>query len=279
MTRWPAVLAVLEYLLKVAEKLAADATFTTETKDIVLWSKRLNIMRKKLSESASLMLEQRWPGGDGGNDVNYNEEGMVVVDNHYTSDVRAAEASAGGWKGRTAHLSEAIRLSIVYSTEPLQKVEEYVKDGLMAVAGVPTGKINSEPLEDLPSLSGVTIGTWYKCLWDVLQNQWKEISAAAKSYSKAADAAPEASAAIAAGVTACCTAFNSVVTVVKYHERRSVLLNAAAKGGGVFIEGVLRVVPFWKEVFADQREHVIESVRRTPQIFLLLFCSAKKYLA
>lgn len=266
MARWPAVLAVLESLLKVGEKLAADGTLTTETKIIVLWSKRLTIMRKKLSESASLMLQQRWPTSDGGTgtgtgkDVFYNEEGMV--DTHYTSDARAAEAPAGGWKGRTAPLSEAIRISIMYATEPLQKVEEYVKDGLLAVAGVPTGKINSEPLEDLPSLSGVTIGTWYKCLWEVLQTQWKEISAAAKSSSKAANAAPEASAAIAAGVTACCTAFNSVVTVVKYHERRSVLLNAAAKGGGVFIEGVLRVVPFWKEIFADQREHVIESVRR-----------------
>jgi len=284
MARWPAVLAVLENLLKVGEKLAADATLTSETKVIALWSKRLNIMRKKLSESASLMLQQRWPsggasGGDGtGNDVHYNEEGMVAVDDHYTSDARAAEAPAGGWKGRTAPLSEAIRLAIIYSTEPLQKVEEYVKDGLLAVAGAPTGKINSEPLEDLPSLSGVTIGTWYKCLWEILQNQWKDISAAAKSSSKAVNAAPEASAAIAAGVTACCTAFNSVVSVVKYHERRSVLLNAAAKGGGIFIEGVLRVVPFWKEVFAQQREQVIESVRRSELInFLIVIRTLKLF--
>jgi hypothetical protein len=28
------------------------------------------------------------------------------------------------------------------------------------------------------------------------------------------------------------------------------------------MEGVLRVLPFWKEVFATQREQVIESVRK-----------------
>jgi Fanconi anemia group D2 protein len=272
MARWPAVLAVLEALLKVGEKLAADATLTNENKTIANWSKRLSVMRRKLSESASLMLKQRWPssGGNGGGDNEaFDEEGMLEA----LYNDRAAEAPAGGWKGRAAPLSEAIRLSIIYSTEPLRKVEEYINEGLAEVDGAPTGKINSEPLEDLPSLSGVTIGIWYKCLWEVLQTQWKEISAAAKSSSKAANAAPGAAVAIAAGVSACCAAFNSVVNVVKLHERRSLLLNAAAKGGGIFIEGVLRVLPFWKEVFDDHKEQVIESVRFLFSIFISILVS------
>ena len=148
----------------------------------------------------------------------------------------------------------------MYHTQPLQRLEAYVTTGLMEVPPAPTGKENSEPLEDLPSLSGVTLPTWYKSLWQVLQNQWKNITAAAKSSGKAANAAPEAISAIATGIVECCTAFNSIVAVVKHHDRRAVVLNAAAKGGGVFIEGVLRVMPFWKEVFHDQRQPVIESV-------------------
>lgn len=241
MSRWPAVLAVLEALVKVGEQLAAD--HGSDPKAAASWAKRLALMRQKLSKSAALMLQQHWP-----------------VENDDGSEMGAAVV-AGGWKKHTGPLAEAIRIAIVYSTQPLQKVEAYVSTGLMELSPAPTGKENSEPLEDLPSLSGVTIGTWYKCLWDVLQNQWKNVTAAAKSSGKTANAAPEAAAAIATGISECCAAFNSVVAVVKLHDRRAVVLNAAAKGGGVFIEGVLRVMPFWKEVFPEHRTAVIDSVR------------------
>ena len=254
MARWPSVLAVLEALLHVGEKLAAEDV--SDAKLVASWAKLLGAMRKNLSKSAGLMLQQRWP--------------TASVDGCHS----AAEGPAGGWKGRTAPLSEAIRLSVVYSTAPLDQITDYVTRGLLEVTSVPTGKENSEPLEDWPSLSGTTLGTWYKCLWDALQNRWKDVSAAAKSSAKAANAAPEAVSTIAQGVSGCCALFNDMVVVVKQHERRSVVLNAAAKGGAVFLEGVLRVLPFWKEVISDHREAVIDAVR----LFLLIIFTRSTFI-
>lgn len=245
MQRWPAVLAVLEALLSMGEKLASAAdAIATDASVSVQWAKSLALMRQKLSASASCMLHQRWPTGPPSSTL--------------------VQEPAAGWKGRAQPLSEAIRLSVQLDRDPMAVVSKYVSENMACVTPVPTGKDNSVPLPELPSMSGITLPVWYKAAWAALLHHWSSVSVAAVSAGKDsmdAEACHAVTGTILEGVRACCVVFSELVEIIQMQEKRSILQSSAVKGACTFLEGVHRVMVFWGREFTEHKEMVISTVR------------------
>lgn len=237
MERWPVILAILEALASVSRQLA-DEVAADDPKTAATWAKRMSTMHAKLAASAKHMLCHSWPAAAG-----------------------SESASAGGWRGRAAALSAAVRIAVTYATDPIAQLSEFLHEVVSEVTTAPSGKSNAEPLADWPSMSGMTLITWYKALWDALLARWTEVVDSAAAIGKAPDAAPDAAAAIFAAVGACCEAFSDIVQVVRVQDRRPMLHIPAAKGAAVFLAGVKRVMPFWGAMFQENQEGIMVSVR------------------
>ena len=284
MERWPTILALLESIYRVGEKLSLEMG-AQDLRALASWRRRLGKQQKLISQSARGFLRQSWSSAlrsDG-----HEEEEEYGGEGEERGPGAVPPLVAGGWKGRTNDLAEAIRLCVTYAADPLAEIQSFANDAFTRIVTIPTGKDNARPLDDLPSMSGLTLGTWYKTLWDIVQVRWKYVSTAAKSCRSVGvgvddntggrrmkkvvpallptqhhNTTNEATDSIIKESLACCATFNHLVSLISMHARRTVILNTAAKEGAIFLEGVLRsTLSFWRDAFPTHTDPVIECIK------------------
>jgi hypothetical protein len=249
MERWHGALLAVEALLA-----AADRLFRQEAAPAAAEAKLMRRMREKLAASAAAMLRQRWPGA-----------GAAVK-----GGGGGGGGAAGGWAGRARALDDALRLSIGCRADPVAAVQSYVDDALPLVTPTPRGAANAAPVDGWPSLSGATLGAWYKACWAALLAHWARVVAAAAAAAKDKDAAlladPEGAGAVAGAARACAAAFHSLVAVVRGQDRRPLLHVEALRSAEKLLAAVPRLLPFWTLAWGAHQEDVLAAVSAGPAV-------------